>query len=54
MALRDGFQRGPEIGGRLDAIEFAGFYERGDARSGSPAFVMACKEGVFMMEVLAD
>ena len=35
-----------EIGEGLDAIDFAGFDERGDAAPGDATFVMAGEEGV--------
>ena len=50
MAVGDRGQGGLEIGEGLDAVDFAGFDERGDAAPGDAAFVMPGEERVFAIE----
>ena len=50
MAVGDGCQGGLEIGEGLDAVDLAGFDQRGDAAPGDAAFVMAGEERIFAIE----
>ena len=50
MAVGDGCQGGLEIGEGLDAVDLAGFDQRGDAAPGDAAFIMAGEERVFAIE----
>ena len=50
MAVGDGCQGGLEIGEGLDAVDLAGFDQRGDATPGDAALVVAGEECVLAIE----
>ena len=50
VAVCDGREGRLEIGEGLNAVDFAGFDQRGDAAPGGTAFVMAGEERVFAIE----
>ena len=50
VALGDSFEGGLEIGVGFDAVELAGFDQRGNAAPGPAAFVMTGEERVFAIE----
>ena len=50
MTVYDRCQGGLEIGEGLDAIDLAGFDQRGDATPSDAAFVMTGEEGVFAVQ----
>jgi hypothetical protein len=50
IAVGDGCQSCPEIGERLDAVDLAGFDQRGDAAPGDAAFVVTWEERIFAIE----
>jgi len=50
MAVGDGCQSCPEIGEGLDAVDLAGFDQRGDAAPGDAAFVVTREERIFAIE----
>ena len=50
MAVGDGCLSCPEIGEGLDAVDLAGFDQRGDAAPGDAAFVVTWEERIFAIE----
>ena len=50
MAVSDGFERGLQVGMRVDAVHFCRFDQRADAGPGRGTFVMAGEQRVLAVQ----